>query len=120
MKLSRFALVVVAFALVACTDPATRSLEKLQAFVADVELNGASLSDEEWAQCDVKFDELCANIEANEATMTIEQKREAMKLMGSYYGLQTRLGIKSLMDEAKRAIDALPSFLEGFGEGFKE
>ena len=53
-------------------------------------------------------------------TMTPEQQKEAMKSMGAYYGLQTRLGIKSFMDEAKKAFESLPSFLEGFGDGFSE
>ena len=120
MKLSRLIIALIAVAAVACTDPATRSVENLQKFVAQVEQNGASFTDEEWALNDAKFERLCADIEANHATMTPEQQKEAMKSMGVYYGLQTRLGIKSFMDEAKKAFESLPSFLEGFGDGFSE
>lgn len=120
MKLSKLILALMAVAFVSCADPAERNVKNIEEFVAEVEANCDSYTLAEWESIDAEFERLRAEVEANYDTMTPEQREAAMKAIGAYYGAQTRQGIQNLMDEAKKVFETLPSFIEGFGEGFKQ
>lgn len=120
MKLSRIMLALVAVAMVACTEPATRCVDSITSFIAQVEAQGMSYGDAEWAAADQEFERLCAEAEANYESMTPEQQRAVTKAMGEYNGIKLRLGLKSIQQEATKILDKAPSLVEGFFDGLTE
>lgn len=117
MKLSRLFILAVAVVAVACSSTPTQRVENI---VNKAETEGANYTEEQWAQLDLEYEEVCAEIEANYDQMTPEEQHAAMKAMGRYYGLRTKQGLNEALDEAKKAYDKLPSLIEGFTDAFKE
>jgi hypothetical protein len=42
-----------------------------------------------------------------------------MKAIGRYYGLVAKQGIQNAAQETQKALEALPSLIEGFTDAFK-
>jgi hypothetical protein len=52
--------------------------------------------------------------------MTPEQQKAAMRAIGRYYGMMTKRGIDIMTREAQKAIESVPSIIEGFKDAFDE
>lgn len=51
-------------------------------------------------------------------TMTDEEKSEAMKAIGRYTGIYTKMGMTTAAEEFQKAMDALNPFVAGFSSVF--
>lgn len=47
------------------------------------------------------------------------ERDAAMEAIGRYYGLATKQGLQNAAQETQKALEALPSLLEGFMDAFK-
>lgn len=105
---------------VACTDPVQRDVEQIDDYVTRVEAEYENYDEADWEQADLKFETLRQEIDANYESMTPEQQQAAMRAIGRYYGLMTKRGIETVTREAQKALESVPSILEGFKDAFSE
>lgn len=111
---------VIALFFVACAETNASRIEKLDSFVTNVEQQSASYDETEWQVANQTFESLVQEVELNYDQMTPEQQQAALKAIGRYYGMQTRLGIERAAESVQDAIERLPALLEGFTEAFTE
>lgn len=114
-----FLLGLVALFAVSCGDPVQQRVDALESYIEDVESESESYTAEEWEAADMKIEQLRAEVEANYDAMTPEQQQAALKAIGRYYGLVAKRGISEFAKEAQKALESVPSFIEGFTDAFK-
>jgi hypothetical protein len=115
-----FAVGSLALFAVACTDPVQRDVEQIDDYVTRVEAEYENYDEADWEQADLEFETLRQEIDANYESMTPEQQQAAMRAIGRYYGLMTKRGIETVTREAQKALESVPSILEGFKDAFSE
>lgn len=106
-------------AITSCSAPQKRPIEKLNSHIAKVEKEYVNYTHEEWEVANIEFEKIVANIEANYDKMSPAERDAAMKAIGRYYGLVAKQGIQNAAQEAQKALEALPSLIEGFTDAFK-
>ena len=102
-----------------CSAPQKRPIEKLNSQIAKVEKEYVNYTYEEWEVANIEFEKIVANIEANYDKMSPAERDAAMKAIGRYYGLVAKQGIQNAAQETQKALEALPSLIEGFTDAFK-
>jgi hypothetical protein len=102
-----------------CSAPQKRPIEKLNSHIAKVEKEYVNYTYEEWEVANIEFEKIVANIEANYDKMSPAERDAAMKAIGRYYGLVAKQGIQNAAQETQKALEALPSLIEGFTDAFK-
>ena len=105
---------------VACGDPIQRNVDQIDDYVTRVEAESSNYDDADWEQADLKFEALRAEIDQNYDSMTTEQQQAAMRAVGRYYGLMAKRGIEVMTREAQKALESVPSILEGIRDAFSE
>ena len=103
-----------------CSAPQKRPIEKLNSHIAKVEKEYVNYTYEEWEVANIEFEKIVANIEANYDKMSPAERDAAMKAIGRYYGLVAKQGIQNAAQETQKALEALPSLIEGFTDAFKQ
>lgn len=106
-----------AAALVSCSQ---NPLDKLNSFVNDTVEEAADYTEEQWAEADEKFEHYVNELKTNSENMTSEERKEALKACGTYYGLRAKKGMKSAADEVEKVFESLPALFEGFTEAFED
>ena len=102
-----------------CSAPQKRPIEKLNSHIEKVEKEYVNYTYEEWEVANIEFEKIVANIEANYDKMSPAERDAAMKAIGRYYGLVAKQGIQNAAQETQKALEALPSLIEGFTDAFK-
>ena len=105
--------------LMSCSSSKDRSIDRLNSYVKKVEMEYVQYSMEDWESAQIEFDKLVANVEANYENMTSQEREDAMKAIGRYYGLLAKQGIQSAAQETQKILEALPALIEGFTDVFK-
>lgn len=95
-------------------------LDKLNAFVDRNVEEAANYTEEEWQQSEEEFEQIMEDLKANYEEMTEQERKEALNAVGRYCGIQTKRGLKSAADEVNKALESLPSLVEGFTDAFKD
>jgi hypothetical protein len=119
-SLKIFAVCSLAAFAVACGDPVQRNVDQLDSYVTRIENESANFDEADWERADLEFENLCNEIDANYNAMTPEQQKAAMRAIGRYYGMMTKRGIDIMTREAQKAIESVPSIIEGFKDAFDE
>ena len=119
-SIKMLALGSVALFAVACGDPVQRNVDQMDDYVARVEAEYDNYDDADWEQADIKFEALRREIDENYDSMTPEQQEEAMRAIGRYYGLMAKRGIETMTREAQKALESVPSILQGFKDAFSD
>ena len=102
-----------------CSASQKRPIEKLNSHIAKVEKEYVNYTHEEWEVANIEFEKIVAHIEANYDKMSPAERDAAMKAIGRYYGLVAKQGIQNAAQETQKALEALPSLIEGFTDAFK-
>lgn len=119
-SLKIFTICTLALFSMACGDPVQQNVEQLDSYVTRVETESATFSEADWERADLEFEALRQEIDANYEAMTPEQQKAAMRAIGRYYGLMAKRGIDVMTREAQKAIESVPSIIEGFTDAFSE
>lgn len=115
-----FVLMAVLVLAVSCGNSPEASVSALGKFVDNVEAKGDSYTPEDWEEVNEKFEALVDSISENYDDMTDEEKAEAMKEIGRYSAIYTKMGMRTAVDEFQKAMQALNPFMEGFSSVFDE
>jgi len=59
-------------------------------------------------------------LESNSEEITSEERADALKAIGRYYGLAAKQGLKEAADVASEVLKSLPVLIEGFTDAFEE
>ena len=110
---------LVALFAVSCGDPVQQRVDNLDSFIGAVEAEYEEYTTEDWEAADIKIVQLRAELEANYDAMTPEQQKVAMRAIGRYYGLVAKRGISEFAKETQKALESVPSLIEGFTDAFK-
>lgn len=113
-----YVFVIIASFVFSCGNGASGPVKKLDSFVDDVEAESENFSVEDWEKVNEKFETLVESVTENYDSMTDEEKSEAMKAIGRYTGIYTKMGMKTAAEEFQKAMDALNPFVEGFSSVF--
>lgn len=101
-----------------CSESQAERLSgRIENLIDRAEQNLDSLTDEQWAETEKKFEEFMRQYEKDAKKFTEEQRRRIDKAIGEFEGLQMRRSLKDLSDRAGEAIKSAPDRIEGFING---
>lgn len=101
-----------------CSESQAERLSgRIENLIDRAEQNLDSLTDEQWAETEKKFEEFMRQYEKDAKKFTEEQRRRIDKAIGEFEGLQMRRSFKDLSDRAGEAIKSAPDRIEGFING---
>ena len=104
----------------ACGSSPKECVDELNSRLDEVEKECANYSEEDWADTTKDIEELISQLESNSEEMTQEERADALKAIGRYYGLSAKQGLKEAADVASEALKSLPALIEGFTGAFEE
>lgn len=103
---------------VSCGNRASGSVGKLDSFVDKVVAEGESYYAEDWEKVNEKFEMLVDSVYDNYDSMSDEERADAMKAIGRYTGIYTKMGVKAAVNGFQKAMEAINPFLDGFSDAF--
>lgn len=118
-NLCLFVCIPILSLLSSCVDNPTKSIDKLNAFVLEVEETGSMYNLEDWENADLKFEELLSKVQNDYNSMTEEEREQVVMALGRYYGLQAKRNMEEAAQDVQNVLEALPAFIEGFSGAFE-
>ncbi|MCR4825257.1 MAG: hypothetical protein K5849_07905, partial [Bacteroidales bacterium] len=97
MKKSIFLMLAAAAALLFASCTQTLPL-RMNAFVAGVEKNADTYTEEDWDQANEKFQALCDEYQENKGSLTGDQVEEVRDAMSRYVAVAIKAGVDSVTD----------------------
>lgn len=107
---------VAALIFVSCTQPLPK---RMDAFVADVEKNADTYTEEDWKVANEKFEELCEEYNANKGSLTGDEVKQVREAMSRYTSTVVKSGVRSVKDAIEEIGNELPGLFEDLGSIFK-
>ena len=108
-------LILIACAVLAVSCGQGNSLpSKMDKFVDETEQNSSKLTESDWNDLQLEYEEFIKEYEENIDSYTDEEKDEINKAIGRYHGLLLKAGLDELASEVEQYTKHLGSFLEGF------
>lgn len=121
MKTRILSLLFATLCVISCgSGQKAKAPDKLDKFVEKAEMSATRYSEEDWATSKEEYEALIEEYYAHEDEYTSEEKARAMKAIGRYHALLLVNGVSeaaSIIDSFKKAV---PSYLEGLEDVFKE
>ncbi len=93
---------------------------RIDAFVAEVEMNHETFTSEDWEAVQYEYELLLQEYEVNYSTYSSEEKDAINKAIGKFNGLLVRRGIRNAESAIQELGERLPSLIEGFMGVFEE
>ena len=98
----------------------TQSLPKrMDAFVANVEKNADTYTEEDWDQANEKFEELCEEYKENKGSLTGDEVKQVRDAISRYTSTVVKSGVRSVKDAIEEIGNELPGLFEDLGSIFK-
>ena len=118
MKKSFFLMLAAAAALLFAS--CTQSLpQRMDAFVANVEKNADTYTEEDWEQANETFEELCEEYKENKGSLTGDEVKQIRDAMSRYTSQVVKSGVRSVRDAIEEIGNELPGLFEDLGSIFR-
>ena len=109
-----FALFAAAIIAISCTSTLPTRFER---FVDRVEKNAASYDEDDWQKVSDQFTKLTYQYEKVQDRLSKEDCKRINKAIGRYRVLVIKSGVKNAINSFKKAMEELPSTLQGIIDG---
>jgi len=118
MKKSFFLMLAAAAALVftACTQSLP---DRMDAFVAGVEKNADTYTEEDWKQANEQFEALYEEYQENKGSLTGDEVKQVRDAISRYTSQVVKSGVNSVKDAINEIGNQLPGLFEDLGSIFK-
>ena len=90
--------------------------ERMDGFVAKVEKESASYSQEDWDAANEKFEALCEEYRQQRGSLTLDQIKQVRTAMGRYVAVAVRSGVDSVSSTIEEIGEQLPGLLQEIGD----
>ena len=118
MKKSFFLMLAAAAALLFAS--CTQSLpQRMDAFVANVEKNADTYTEEDWEQANETFEELCEEYKETKGSLTGDEVKQVRDAMSRYTSQVVKSGVRSVRDAIEEIGNELPGLFEDLGSIFR-